>query len=192
MDMENTQELNELDAFIKESVTSEEPTQTEKKAPSTKRNRRPKRRMLANKYTIDKSEQSVLMSEIEEETRPYSQLELKKNRMQLWGELNLSKVCVSHTRCGHAYYVKLNGKKYSQVKEEGSTEDVGSCSVCWKLRKTPRYMSNRVRSLVECYSDVLRYQQENDNYLGFKDAQIEKIFYIWLYLEYYADNFRIK
>ena len=187
-----TAQMDELDAFIKESVAPQPFTPVGENPKRHTEKRKHRRRPPANRYTIQNAEQSVLLSEIDTEERPYSQLELSKNRSNLWSDLNLSRVSISHSRCNHSYYVKFNGKKFKDAKDQNSTIDVGNCSVCWKLRKTPRYLSNRSRSLVEHYMNVLAFQQANKNYLTFEDSQIEKIFYVWLYLECYEDNFRIK
>ena len=189
-----TNSINALDEFIEVSIAPETKSSrdedTSRRNPIKKR-QQSRRRPVANKYTINRSEQSVLLNEIDREERPYSQEELKKNRQQLWGELNLSRTWITHDQCGHAYYVKMNGQKFKEVQEKNTNVDVGNCSVCWKLRRTPRYLANRAHSLVKCYGDVFGFQQNNNNYLVFEDSQIEKIYYVWLYLEYYDNNFRI-
>ncbi len=145
-----------------------------------------KRPPPAVQYVVEDTAQSVLMTPLVNEDRPYSQLELGKNRNNAFAPLNLSKVWVTHTNCGHQYYVKMYGQKYKDIVASNSNYDVGNCSVCWKFRKTPRNLVSAAKYYIEAYQTVFRYMQENQGYLTFDDMQIERIYNTWLNLEIYS------
>jgi hypothetical protein len=96
---------------------------------------------------------------------------------------------VNHTRCGHTYFVKMYGQKYKDMLELDSCTDVGNCSVCWKLRRTPRGLAERAKYFVDTYKSVSEFMNANQGYFTYDDLQIEKIFNTWLNLETYENNF---
>lgn len=181
--------MNTQAAYAQEAIPHEsthEPvhahTFENRRAQPNRRRRAP----LASKYTIPDVDlaMSILMSKSVEETRPYSQLELVKNRNQMFSELNLSHRSVSHTDCGHSYHVRMYGQKFKEMNDLGTTEDVGNCSVCWKLRRTPRNLKHAAEHFIGLCQDI------NRDHLTFLDIQAEKIFNTWLYLEQYEERER--
>jgi len=122
---------------------------------------------------------SVLESKFVEQTRPYSQDELNDMRNKLYRSLRLGEKTAHHTRCNHFYLVKQNGRKEKEINEQNSL-DVGSCSVCWKLSKTPKHFCRDAQQLVEAYSQIF-YQEPK--YLSFDKVDVETVFYKWLYEE---------
>ena len=107
---------------------------------------------------------SILESEYVEATRPYSQNELKFNREKLQRDFRLSKSRALHSRCKHFYLVRVNGRKEREMIETNSN-DVGNCSVCWKLNKTPSYLKDRALDLVHYYTEQF---EEEPKFLNFK------------------------
>lgn len=156
------------------------------KKTNQKRKRRGRRVPPAQQYPVYSEDQSILKSEYIKQDRPYGQLELIHRQKRVFEELNLSHdVWVQHTRCGHTYHVKKWGQKFKQVMELNENIDVGNCSVCWKLRKVPRPLVDNAYYFTEQYGKIFEYRQNNDNYLVYDDMQVERIFYVWLYLENY-------
>ena len=108
--------------------------------------------------------------------RPYSQNELHFNREDLFIKLRLGKVRAYH-KCNHFYYVKKNGRKEKEILEN-KNEDCGNCSVCWKLHKTPRHLTNKAALLIDAYCERFYKFPE---FLSWEYADLELIFYKWLY-----------
>lgn len=141
-------------------------------------------------YQVYTGEESVLLKPVPDRSRPYGSVELGDLRRQMFYEFNLSsKVWIYHERCDHAYYVKQWGKKYKQVVEDvdnpKANENVGSCSICWKLRQTPKSVYQDARDLVAHYEGILSDYIYNNAPITFNQLMIERIFYTWLYLEDY-------
>ena len=68
------------------------------------------------------------------------------------------------------------------MKEE-QKEDVGNCSVCWKISRTPPPLKNTARDLSDFYTDNYNFEPQPENMdHGFWDT--EKVFYTWLYDEF--------
>jgi hypothetical protein len=86
----------------------------------------------------------------------------------------------SHAECGHIYYVKFNGKKEREMKEAGSA-DVGNCSVCWKISRTPPQLKSRARELVEAYTSSF---SNPPTRMTYELLDVLKSFYTWLYAEF--------
>jgi hypothetical protein len=123
---------------------------------------------------------SILDSEYVEPTRPYSQKELEQIRIQTYRSMRLGKTRAHHGRCDHFYNVKENGRKEKQMKEQKSS-DVGNCSVCWKLSRTPRHLNKNATSLIIGYSNNF---YEDPSILQYGIIDLEKSFYKWLYEEF--------
>ena len=113
--------------------------------------------------------------------RPYSKTELKDFRKNLHKKMRLSDITISHTNCGHKYFIKLNGRKYSIITENPdyskNNEDFGNCSVCWKIFNTDNKYKNCGKDLAREYKDILDSSEEFDHY----EIELEKLFYDWLY-----------
>ena len=120
---------------------------------------------------------SVLESDYVEPTRPYSQDELSFNREKLRKFFRLSNSRVSHQRCRHFYLVRTNGRKEREMIETNSS-DVGNCSVCWRINKTPPYLKDRAIDLVHKYCEFF---DEDPTILTYRLNDIEDVFYKWLY-----------
>lgn len=120
---------------------------------------------------------SVLEQEYVPPTRPYSQNELINTRNRVFRYLRIGNVRAQHRKCGHFYFVKENGRKENEIKEK-QCEDVGNCSVCWKMGKTPRSLKNTAKGLVESYNNYFFKPRE---YLNYDTVDVETVFYKWLY-----------
>ena len=129
---------------------------------------------------------SVLESEYVEPNRPYSQNELTYLREILYRNLRLGKQKATHYKCKHFYYVKENSRKEKEILETNKTENVGNCSVCWKI-KTTGSMRESAEYLVETYLDSFYNEPEKYTY---NLLDLETVFYKWLYYENdkYNDN----
>lgn len=124
---------------------------------------------------------SILHTEWIEPDRPYSQKELTDMEEKLYTKLQVDKdVFVKHEDCGHYYRVKKNGVRYKQLLSDPTNIDVGNCSVCWKITKTPRKLSYLVDDFVSLHNDGI-----NSDRKSLYTFQINKIFYTWLYNEFY-------
>jgi hypothetical protein len=119
---------------------------------------------------------SILELDYVEQKRPYSQKELQDNREGLYRYLRLGKSRVQHEKCDHFYKVRENGRKEKEMKEKDSN-DVGNCSVCWKLSKTSRYLYDEAQDMVEAYHRIF---EKEPKYLHYDSVDIENVFYKWL------------
>jgi hypothetical protein len=130
---------------------------------------------------------SVLESEYIQQTRPYSQNELKYLRENLYRNLRLSDKLSRHSKCQHFYYVRENSRKEKEMIEKNRCENIGNCSVCWKLNKTPNYLIDKAEHLAELYCS--RFYKEPEKYT-YDLLDIETVFYKWLHYENdrYNDN----
>jgi len=122
---------------------------------------------------------SVLEKEYIEPTRPYSRNELNFNREKLYKDLRLGKHTASHDRCRHHYRVRTNGRKEKEMLAM-KNNDVGNCSVCWTLSKTPGFLKDRAEELVEHYTETF---EEDHKLLEYDTLDLETTFYKWLYLD---------
>lgn len=142
---------------------------------------RSNRRKRQFQETMISPENSILSTEPpSKELRPYSQLELRNMQNGFLHSIGISDVYAHHENCDHSYYVKLNGKKYKLIKEHNNN-DVGTCSVCWQLRRTPRELKDQANLFIELYRE--EFPDLKCDRLTLSRFQIEKIFYTWLYLE---------
>jgi hypothetical protein len=114
-------------------------------------------------------------------TRPYSRKELLLNRGYLLQTLRVGSVKISHSDCSHYYYTKINSKKENESKENNGCVE-GHCSVCWKLRKTPRALRTSAEALVRDYmrTDPARFNPPE----SYEMMTLEGDFYVWLYNEF--------
>lgn len=120
---------------------------------------------------------SVLENEYIEPTRPYSQNELKELQKKLYRKLRLSKHIAYHSYCKHFYRVKKNGHKEKEIIDKKSN-NIGNCSVCWKLSKTNNYLVETAHDVVAAYSQEF---WDKKNYLTYCNLDLERVFYTWLY-----------
>jgi len=131
-----------------------------------------------NQYKPSIDRPSVLESEYKPPERPYSRKELQHLRDELRRKIRLGSHTAIHDRCKHFYIVKQNSRKEKEIIESGSV-DSGNCSVCWKLKNTPRIYKDRAYDLSEA-ADALRNEDEQ---LTYDLLDLEKSYYTWLYLE---------
>jgi hypothetical protein len=120
---------------------------------------------------------SILESKYVEPTRPYSQNELRFNRDKLKRNYRLSKNRAHHKRCNHFYLVRVNGRKEREMIDTES-DDVGNCSVCWKISKTQNFLKERAQELVHHYSENFETDPE---LMTYRLGDIETMYYNWLY-----------
>ena len=121
---------------------------------------------------------SILESDYIEPARPYSQDELRDMRLNLYRQLKLGKEKAYHHKCRHVYIVKENSKKEKEI--QSNSVDIGNCSVCWKLSKTPLGIRNRAYDLVKAYNSDF---STDSDHLSYNLYDLENIYYRWLYLE---------
>lgn len=120
---------------------------------------------------------SILESEYVEPTRPYSQKELVDRRERLYRNFRLGDHIARHQRSGYFYRVRVNGRKEREMIET-ERDDVGNCSVSWKLSKTPSHLRDRALDLVEHYSECF---DREPTILTYRLMDLEERFYKWLY-----------
>lgn len=123
---------------------------------------------------------SVLEQEYVEPIRPYSKKELEELREQYLKTLNISSNRVYHRKCNHFYNVKINSRKEKKIKLCFTEEnvDIGNCSICWKLYRTPFHVKHIAMNLVESYINEL---YDESSTITYEKNYIEKSFYTWLY-----------
>jgi len=129
------------------------------------------------------ADDSILNSEWVAPSRPYSNKELQHRHERFFKSLRLSSLYVCHSGCGHKYFVKENGVKYKGLQDEENegSLDIGKCSVCWKLRQTPRSIKGYALDFLDLYDE---YFPSLDNIeFSYYTFEIERIFYTWLYQE---------
>jgi len=121
----------------------------------------------------------VLETEYVKQTRPYSQNELRDSQNNLFRSLRLGENIVYHNKCGHMYLTKQNGRKEKELLETGKV-DVGKCSVCWKISKTPRYLQDKARNLAYNYCNTF---SKTPEFFSYRNLDLETVYYKWLYEE---------
>jgi len=114
-------------------------------------------------------------------TRPYSRNELAINRNYLFQTLRVGSVIMTHSDCSHFYYTRINSKKEKESKENNGCVE-GHCSVCWKLRKTPRRLRPAAENIVYDYMNTnpSRFNPPE----SYEMLTLEGDFYVWLYNEF--------
>jgi hypothetical protein len=120
---------------------------------------------------------SILENKYIEADRPYSIKELLFNRDSVYKSMRIGKIRAHHKKCNHFYYVKENGRKEKEIMLANS-EDVGNCSVCWKISKTPRRLKNIAMNLTDEYCNRFFVQPE---VVSYEDVDLETTFIKWLY-----------
>lgn len=132
---------------------------------------------------------TVLINDYEGPSRPYSQKELNNLRESFFRRLGIGNVRIEHSNsCGHFYFTKTNGKKEKESKEKG-VSDVGNCSVCWKISKTPRNLKTNAHDLVYYFSTAF---YDVPTTLDHGLFTLEHDFYTWLYNEFNPDKKPVK
>ena len=121
---------------------------------------------------------SILDSDYIEQQRPYSQDEIKDMRNRLYRDFRLGKEKAHHEKCRHFYFVKKNGKKEKEI--QNKSENIGNCSVCWKISKTSKDYKNKAHDLVNAYCFEF---YEDPAHISYSLFDIENIFYKWLYTD---------
>jgi hypothetical protein len=122
--------------------------------------------------------EKVLNGKYPPATRPYSQLELDEIRTRNLRRLSIGNQMACH-ECRHIYFAKENGKKEERIKSgEG---DIGQCSVCWKLKRTPVELRDRAQDLVDEY--LYHYTDKPSKWSHFI-IHVEQTYYRWLYLNF--------
>lgn len=123
---------------------------------------------------------SILESKYVEPTRPYSQKELQNKLNTLFRKIRIGKVWAHHKSCDHMYLTRMNGRKEKDILAQ-KNEDVGSCSVCWKLHKTPNHLQRSARDMVVTYQKNAFIDLHKITY---NDLDLIIVFYTWLYNEF--------
>ena len=117
------------------------------------------------------------------ENRPYSNLELKNIKRNLFEKLRLSEHVMRHSKCNHCYYVRKNGRKEKQIITDQLEQN--NCSVCWKM-KHDKLKSNVIDSYYY-YNPEIKTDESvsHDTYIPsnelYQKILTEKNFYEWLY-----------
>ena len=124
---------------------------------------------------------NLLAKKYVEPKRPYSKAELTDFRKNLHKKFKLSDINIFHTKCGHKYLIKLNGKKFSIIMQDKNKSennvDIGNCSVCWKIFNTDNKYKRNAIDLSREYKDILDFTEN----FGYYEIELEKLFYDWLY-----------
>ena len=85
----------------------------------------------------------------------------------------MSHIVAWHPKCNHFYFVKKHGRKEKAILE--NMEDIGNCSVCWKLNRDPR---SEIKELVCNYCYYLNKEPE---IITWDLIDLENQYYTWLY-----------
>lgn len=133
--------------------------------------------------SLTNPETSILLSEWSPPTRPYSQKELRATQDDILRSFRLCDTEVHHSECRHTYFIKHNGVKHKALLESEG-RDIGNCSVCWKLRQTPRDLKYKAMDFVDLYREHFIESPESD--LDYFKIEVFRIYYTWLY----SENFR--
>jgi hypothetical protein len=119
---------------------------------------------------------TILESQYNEPTRPFSQKELKDKQDFLYKKLRIGTVMACHPKCKHFYLTRKNSRKEQDI--QANLEDIGNCSVCWKINKTPYNQKHLAQDLVYHYDK--EFSNKNDNITHYRQ-DLEQVFYTWLY-----------
>lgn len=128
---------------------------------------------------------SVLEKTGTDENRPHSHKELETQHKNLYHRLRIGSVKVTHPDCNHSYYCKSGGKKEKDVIESKGV-NIGNCSLCWKMNRTPKRLRNSAKNLVESYLECSHADFEPPR--SYYYYELESDFYTWLYMEFNPDT----
>lgn len=123
---------------------------------------------------------SVLESDYIPPTRPYSQKELQDMRQKMFDRLHIGTQMIKHPDTGYFYYAKKGGRKERESKEHNS-ENIGNCSVTWKLSRTPNSLKHIAQNMVDEYCESFK---DTPKRLTYYLVDLECVFYTWLYEEF--------
>ena len=121
---------------------------------------------------------SILELEYQLPTRPYSQNELSFLKERNLRRLRVGKCEAYHSRCKHFYYVRKGGRKEKTINENNNSQDIGNCSICWKISKTSIDTQDKAEELIYAYMELPVDSEKRFNHY---DVELERIFYMWLY-----------
>jgi len=135
--------------------------------------------------------ESILNSKYVEPNRPVSKNELSYLFKKLRSDLRLSDVYARHD-CGHMYATRIGSRKEFSIKNgTGSKQDMGNCSVCWKLRNIEPSLKGKAMDVVEyfMYTNECLYQSEEGRDQGCQSPDpttysmydVCNVYYRWLY-----------
>ena len=138
---------------------------------------------------------SILFDFYKPPDRPISQKELRCLNKKNFKNMNLSNFETYHNNTGFFYLVKKNGKKEKEMLKlkNNSTmfKNIGSCSVTWKLKNTPKKYKERAENIVQEYCRIFKSKPlyNHDSFLTHYEVELSRVFYVWLYYEKYdVDN----
>ena len=121
----------------------------------------------------------ILLQKYKELDRPISKYELKFLQKQNKILLNLSHMHIKHENCNHTYLCKRFGKKFKLLQENNLDQDIGNCSVCWKIYHTDFLLKKIANDLAAEYAHVISTKKEEE--FSYYEIELEKIFHSWLY-----------
>ena len=61
---------------------------------------------------------------------------------------------------------------------EMNTQDIGKCSVCWRINKTPVHLRDKALNLTNEYYNTF---VETPKFLTYRKIDLENAYYKWLY-----------
>ena len=104
---------------------------------------------------MENLEQHLLLKKYKTIERPISQYELQQCEKSNRFKLNLSNLYIQHAECKHTYLCKRFGKKYKELQENIENNDIGNCSVCWKISHTEFIFKQIARDLAAEYYSIV-------------------------------------
>lgn len=136
---------------------------------------------------------SILFDFYKPPDRPISQKELRSLNKKNFKNMNLSNFETYHNNTGFFYLVKRNGKKEKEMLKLKNNnpctmfENIGSCSVTWKLKNTPEKYKKRAENIVQEYCKIFKSKPlcNHDSFLTHYEVELTRVFYVWLYYERY-------
>ena len=124
--------------------------------------------------------EQILRKPLKAIDRPYSQMELGDIRQRYLDRLNIGNTMVYHEKTGYFYLAKAGGRKEAQIKT-GEEINPASCSVTWKLRKTPDHLRDEVSDMIDAYHTL--FEKKPDRWTTYL-LHLENTFYKWLYIDF--------
>ncbi len=126
---------------------------------------------------MENLEQHLLLTKYKDIERPISQYELQQREKSNRFKLNLSNLYIQHAECKHTYLCKRFGKKYKELQESNENNDIGNCSVCWKISHTEFILKQIARDLAAEYYHIVNNKLPKTHY----EIELENFFHSWLY-----------